>query len=139
MRNPVIIIIILTLHNGIVWQIHVSTDVKVAQSYVQTCLLKLVSHIWVSPISSRTAWHIQIWASLQLVQIQDFVNHPMSIKEMEKPAASHLLLTRLALLFLEIQCLVKMFSRSILPWKLQSIHHVVVFEEVSSLIIVQFF
>lgn len=55
-------------------------------SPVRICLSKLVSHIHVFYVSSRTSWHVQIQSSLQLVQIQVFISCLLSIKSTGKPA-----------------------------------------------------
>lgn len=82
------------------------------------------SHIWIFPVSSKTAWHVQIRASLQLIQIQVFVNCLMSkLMENQQSAVD------------KIQCIVKNLSWSILFWQSHATCCAVVTEAVASLAI----
>lgn len=72
---------------GYLWWTRVSKDTKEGAK-TRAPLSVIASHIQVffPPVSSWTAWHVQIRASIQLVQIQVFVNCLISIKATGKPA-----------------------------------------------------
>lgn len=62
----------------IMWQMHVRTDTKEIPNHVRMSVK--TSYICDFPVSNRIAWHEQIQASMQLVQIQVSVYCLVSIK-----------------------------------------------------------
>lgn len=105
-----------------------NTSVQVQKScYVQTCLFKTVTSKFLQEQQNSLEYQ-------DMGLSVTFPNQQSHVKNERK--VSNLLLVRLALLSLEIWCLVKQFPWFILFQELCVTHHAVIFEAVASLIII---